>query len=143
MDRSPKTAGVGDIISGADTAISSLFRQARLLARVESLLTGHCDPALATQFQVANIRQDRLILITPTASWATRLRMQSGSLLSLLQSSGYPHLRYIDIRVAPLSLPEPENPARKTLSPAARLALGQLSRLTGKKYRPDDGDGEA
>lgn len=78
------------------------------------------------------MRQDRLVLLTPTASWATRLRMQAGEMLNFLQSSGYEYLRHIDIRVAPLSRKPVEIPVRKPLSPAAEFALGLMTQLSGK-----------
>jgi hypothetical protein len=58
--------------------------------------------------------------------------MQATEMLSFLQSSGYEHLRHIDIRVAPLSREPVETPVRKPLSPAAELALGLMTQLSGK-----------
>lgn len=125
-------ASVSDVITDSNTTLSSLLSHARVLARVESVLGGHTSPELAGQFQVAAMRQDRLVLLTPTASWATRLRMQAGEMLNFLQSSGYEYLRHIDIRVAPLSRKPVEIPVRKPLSPAAEFALGLMTQLSGK-----------
>jgi len=87
---------------------------------------------VAAQFQVAAMRQDRLVLLTPSAAWATRLRMQAEQMLQFLQVSGFAHLRYIDIRVAALSRePDPPQRVRRTLSPTAELALKHMRRLTG------------
>jgi len=133
-------AHVYEVIANADAALAVLFQQANQLARTESLLAGHCGPELAAQFQVAAMRQDRLVLLTPTAAWATRLRMQAGHMLLFLQAAGYQHLRHIDIRVAPLCRAMPEEKIRKPLSPAAQLALNQMARLTGSPP-PDDQDG--
>ena len=109
-----------------------LFHQARTLARVESLLTGYAGTEVAAHFQIASMREDRLVLLTPNATWATRLRMQAGQMLQFLQVSGIAHLRHIDIRVAPL-IRDPEVPpiVRRPLSTTAQLALKQMRRLTG------------
>ena len=102
------------------------------MARVELLLSGITGTEVAARFQVAAVREDRLVLLTPSATWATRLRMQAEQMLQFLQVSGFAHLRYIEIRVAPLSR-EPDAPqrVRRTLSPAAELALKHMRRLTG------------
>jgi hypothetical protein len=125
-------SSVGDVISHSDNTLSALFRHAKSLTRVESLLSGYISPELACRFQVASMRQDRLVLLAPASSWATRLRMQAEQMLQFLQASGYAHLRHIDIRVAPLATPPTQNPVRRSLSPAAELAFSLMSRLTGK-----------
>ena len=86
------------------------------------------------------MRQDRLILLTPTAAWATRLRMQAGDMLQFLQASDYPHLRHIDIRVAPLCRETPVEKVPKPLSPEAKLALNLMAAITGGR-RPTGKDG--
>ena len=136
MTRTPKSGGtsssVSEVIADPHSSLASLFHQARTLARVESLLTGYAGLEVATQFQVASIREDRLVLLTPNAAWATRLRMQAEQMLQFLQVSGITHLRYIDIRVAPM-IRDPEAPqiVRRPLSPTAQLALKHMRRLTG------------
>jgi hypothetical protein len=137
MVRSPKhrgkTSSIGDVLSDTDNKLSTLILKARMLTQVQSLLAAKTDPTLAGQFQVAAIRQDRLILVTPSASWATRLRMHTHSMLQTLQQSGYEQLRFIDMRVAPLSL-EPEKPrVQKQVSPAAKLAFKHMSQLSDSK----------
>ena len=123
---------VGDIISDPGNSLSMLFRHAKSLTRVESVLASHTGPELAAQFKAASMDQDRLLLLASSASWATRLRMQTGQMLQFLQASGYAHLRYIDIRVAPLEPKPVDNPpVRRGLSPAAQLAFSLMSRMSG------------
>jgi hypothetical protein len=97
---------------------------------LESLLADYTGPQLAAQFQVAVMREDRLVLVTPTAAWATRLRMQAEQMLHSLQASGYEQLRHIDIRVAPLHHEPLAKKIRRQLSPAAELALKLMSRMS-------------
>lgn len=134
MVRSPPTAdtaaSVGEVIAGADNTLAVLVRHARSLSRVESLLASQLGPELAAQFQVAALRQDRLVLLASTASWATRLRMRTEQILNFLQASGYAHLRHVDIRVAPLTREPVAGPVRRQLSPAAELALSLMSRMS-------------
>lgn len=147
MVQSPESrhpgAHVDEVIANADAALAALFQQANLLARAESILAGHCEPELAAQFQVAAMRQDRLVLLSPTAAWATRLRMQTGHMLLVLQAAGFPQLRHIDIRVAPLCRAAPEEKVRQPLSAAALLALSQIARLIGSPPPDDQGGAKA
>jgi hypothetical protein len=141
MVRSPENlhpgAHVDEVIANADAALAVLFQQANLLARAESLLAGHCGPELAAQFQVAAMRQDRLVLLSPTAAWATRLRMQAGHMLLFLQAVGYPHLRHLDIRDAQIAGQAPRqkvanscrrgDPAEQMAPPAARRPVNRTA----------------
>jgi len=97
--------------------------------QLETLLTGLLDPDLAAQFQVAAARKNRLILISPSASWATRLRMQAPRLISSLHAAGLQHIEYIDIRVAPLVTLSTGTRSKRPLSAAAKQALGHMARF--------------
>ncbi len=96
------THRIGEILNDPDSSLSNLLERASYLMQLETLLTGLLDSDLATQFQVAAARKNRLILISPSASWATRLRMQAPRLISSLHAAGARQIEYIDIRVAPL-----------------------------------------
>lgn len=123
-------AAIQDLLPGADHPLGALCRHAERLAQIEALLAGIAGPDTAARFQVANVRQDRLILVTPTAAWATRLRLSAPQMIEALQASGHAYLRHIDIRVAPLHRESGEHKRRRPLSPAARQALEQMRRLT-------------
>lgn len=133
MARSPKSdtsaRSPADIIADPTASFGSLLERAGLLMRLEQLLRPMLDPALAEQFRVANLRHSRLILLTPTATWATRLRMAAPQLLGSLHRSGHAGIESIDIRVGPLPPDPPAPPGAKPLSPAAREALDLMARL--------------
>jgi hypothetical protein len=103
-----------------------------LLLKVQQILSGSVDPSLADRFQVANVRQGRLILLAPSAAWATRLRMDTPRLLETLHRAGFPELSDIEIRVAPLVEQAATSRSRKPLSTAARQALRAMARLGSK-----------
>ncbi len=124
-----KTRRVAEILSDHGSSFGSLLRRASLLMQLEQLLAGFLDPGLATHFQVAALKENRLTLITPSASWATSLRMQVPQLLKSLQRAGYPEINHIDIRVAPLFEQPREIRKKRPLTPAAKQALDQMSRL--------------
>lgn len=140
MVRSPQfgdtAESVGQIISDSGNTLSALLRHARSLAGLESLLADYTGPQLAAQFQVAALRKDRLVLLTPTAIWATRLRMQAVPMLHFLQASGFEQVRHIDIRVAPLHREPVAEKTQRKLSPAAELAFKLMSHMSD--HSPDD-----
>jgi hypothetical protein len=124
-----KPQRLSEVISDHSTSLGSLLKRASLLMQLEHLLADHLDPELADQFQLATIRAGRMVLITPAAAWATRLRMQVPELIGALQQAGYPDIERIDVRVAPLVEQDAEKRTKRELSQAARQALEAMSRI--------------
>ena len=133
MARHPQSdrsaAQISEILSDQHSSLGAALARARVLLQLQKLLAGSVEPSLASQFQVANIRQNRLILLVPSAAWATRLRMAAGELLETLRQAGFAELRGIDIRVAPLMKKEAAQRDDRPLSAAARQALALMARL--------------
>ena len=124
-----KTQRVSEILNESDSSLGNLLEHANYLMQLETLLTGLLDSDLAAQFQVAAARKNRLILISPSASWATRLRMQAPHLISSLQAAGARQIEHIDIRVAPLVNLSAGTRSKRPLSAAAKQALGHMAHL--------------
>ena len=120
---------VGEILNNPDSSLSNLLERASYLVQLETLLTGLLDSDLAAQFQVAAARKNRLILISPSAPWATRLRMQAPRLISALHAAGVRQIEHIDIRVAPLARQVLGTRSKKQLTAAAKQALGHMAHL--------------
>ncbi len=126
------TQRVCEVLKDPDSGLSNLLERASYLMQLETLLTGLLDTDLAAQFQVAAARKNRLILISPSASWAIRLRMQAPRLISSLHAAGVRQIEHIDIRVAPLARQAVATRSKKPLSTAAKQALGHMAHLRGK-----------
>lgn len=137
MTRFPQSANstrrVGELLTNTDgdtgSRLGSLLQRAAYLMQLESLLFSLVEPELAAHFQVAAVRKNRLILISPTASWATRLRMQAPQMVSSLHAVGITKIEHVDIRVAPLVLQTPESRSSRPLSEAAKTALVHMANL--------------
>jgi len=112
-----------------------MLRRAQSLLRLQKVLAGSVDPPLADRFQVANIHRHRLILLAPTAAWATRLRMQTPQLLESARQAGHEELREVEIRVSPLVEPPAVQRTPKPLSAAAEQALEAMARLGEKHHK--------
>ena len=124
-----KAFRVSEVITDHGSSLGNLLQRAGTLIKIERLLAGFLEPRLAAHFQVASLRENRLILISPSASRATMLRMQAPQLIKSLQSAGYSEIEHIDIRVAPLVEQATSPRKRRALSPAARQALDIMTRL--------------
>ena len=133
MARNPqtgkKTFRVSEVITDHGTSLGILLRRASMLMQIEHLLAGFLEPGLAAHFQVGTIRENRLILISPSASWATTLKMQASQLIKSLHRAGYTEIEHIDIRVAPLVERRESPRKRRALSPAAQQALDLMAQL--------------
>jgi len=138
MARHPQSARTAlrpsEVLSDQGSSLGSLLQRAQSLLRLQRLLAGSVDPSLANRFQVANIQRHRLILLAPTAAWATRLRMQTPQLLESARQAGYAELREVEIRVSPLVEPPAVQRSQRPLSAAAEQALEAMARL-GEKHR--------
>lgn len=138
MTRFPQSANttrrVGEFLtntgSDTDSRLGNLMQRAAYLMQLESLLSSLVEPDLSVQFQVAAARKNRLILISPTASWATRLRMQAPQIINSLHAAGVTKIEHIDIRVAPLARQSTELRSSRPLSDAAKTALENMADLT-------------
>ena len=124
---------LSELLAEPGSELGSLLKRARLLQRLQNSLAAVVDPALADRFQVANVREGRLILIAPSAVWATRLRLHAAQFIELLRDAGLTNLEEVEVRVAPLAEhPVPARPA-KPLSAAAEQALELMTYLDARK----------
>ena len=123
---------VCEILNDPDSSLNNLLERANYLMQLETLLAGLLDSDLAAHFQVSTTRKNRLILISPSASWATRLRMQAPHLINSLHTAGVLQIEHIDVRVAPLARQVPGPRSKIPLSVAAKKALGHMAHLRGE-----------
>ncbi len=124
-----KTSRVSEVLSDHGTSLGGLLKHASLLMQIEHLVTAFLDPGLSAHFQVAAIHGKRLVIVTPGAVWASRLKMQVPQLLDSLHQAGYTQITFIDVRVAPLVEQATDSRKRKRLSPAAQQALDLMNHL--------------
>ncbi len=111
-----------------------VLAHARVLDRLDHILASVLDASLASHCQVAEFRDQCLILVCSNASYATRIRMISQPLQDSFREEGITGVKHIDIRIAPVNRPQPEVRQKRTLSPAAVQALG--------RFAADSGDAE-
>lgn len=124
---------LSDRKQASPSRLSGILQHAAYLAQLQRLLENALEPALAGHFQVANARQNRLILLAASSAWATRLRMQSAEVLTALHGAGHADFDQVDVRVDAGVLSRTARSAAerdsKPLSAAAEQALAQMARL--------------
>ncbi|GLR63137.1 DUF721 domain-containing protein [Marinospirillum insulare] len=114
--RAGRTKSLSAIINKDTSILGQVLNKAAYLKQIETLVHNYLPKELASQFRVANFQNNRLALITPTASNLTHLRFFQAKLLYDLQQK-IPELKSIDVKVRP-NPPEPKKVFKKLNIPA-------------------------
>jgi hypothetical protein len=138
MQYSPKgtrrTRQVSELLKPGKSTLGKLLAVARELDRLDRKLATLLDPSMVSSVQVAALRDHCLLLATPSAALATRLRLDSGHLVKALHAAGEKNIREIAIRVAPVSRNKPVERHARELSETAKRSL--------ERFAEDSGDAE-
>lgn len=98
--------------AASPTALSQLFRRpeggvlpllqkaGQLQALNDTLIT-EADSTFAAHCRIVNLRGSVLVLAASSAAWATRLRFQTGELLTLFRQRGWPGLASVELVIRP------------------------------------------
>jgi len=113
---------------------AQILAHARVLNRLDQILASVLDSTLTIHCQVAELRDQCLILVCSNATFATRIRMISPQLLDSFREEGELGIERVEIRIAPVNRPQPEVHKQRSLSSAAVQALG--------RFASDSGDAE-
>jgi hypothetical protein len=108
-----------------------ILKHARLLNQLDHVLQRLLEPGLSSQCQVAEFRDQCLILVCSSAAVASRLRMISQHLLESFAEEGVAGIAQIELRVAPVNRPQSKARQRQALSPAAMQALSRFASDSG------------
>ena len=119
------------LLKAPSRGLARLMAQARRLQTLDQRLHKLVEPQIADQVQVAALHDACLVLVTPSAALATRLRMDSDGLLRALNAEGGQHIQELKIRIAPLARPRTEPRKRRKLPETARQSLWRFARDTG------------
>ena len=125
---------VQSLMQNQNPGLGQLLAHARVLDRLDQILTSIIDPNLSCHCQVAEFRDHCLLLACSNATFATRIRMISPQVLDSFREEGDFGIERIEIRIAPVNRPQPEARKKRALSPAAVQALG--------RFASDSGDAE-
>lgn len=90
-------------MTGTEGGFGKVLKRARALERLGRKVSGLLDNDLARVCQVANVRDGRLIFVCSSPGGATKLRMQSPTLLEQLHEVGLDEIEAIEVKVTPHS----------------------------------------
>ncbi|NNE06168.1 MAG: DUF721 domain-containing protein [Xanthomonadales bacterium] len=93
---------VNAILGSRSGRVGEILSQARAMAGLEQKLARLLDAEMAEQVRVATVRQGVLVLVTPSAALATRLKMDQVSILKSLNASAGLNLTGLQVRTAPI-----------------------------------------
>lgn len=123
---------VSRLLSSGKSGLGQLLSQARQLEQLDRHLATLVDKEIAPLVQVAALRDDCLVLVTPSAALATRLRMDSDSLVRSMAAACRRPISNLKVRVAPLARSQVEDRKRRHLPESAKQSL--------KRFAADSGD---
>lgn len=124
---------VGEVLRGSTTGLGNLLQQARRLQKLEQEFKSLLDPAMADNVSVAAEHGQILVIVASSAALATRLRMDSKSLVSALNARGVKNISTLQVKTAPAAQSR-ENPQRK------QRQLPEVARQSLKRFAEDIGD---
>lgn len=137
------------MLKSRSSGLGQLLKHARKLEQLDQKLANILEPDISGRVRVAALHDHRLVLITPSAALATRLRLDSEDLLKALQAVGVKGISQIQIRTAPLSQVEVIQRRKRQLPEIGRKSLQRFARDSGddeildlvRRRQHDDGDG--
>jgi len=115
---------------GKNSEVAHYFTHSEFLMKLTRAVRKVLEPNMAQHVQVASFSGGHLILTTSSAAWATRLRLQSTGLTSILsqQVMEFQGVKSIEIKILPLiQEPRPVKPEPRIISPRAAKDLTAMA----------------
>lgn len=105
MNHKPKTPKQW-LRSGVQPQTQTLRNYAQFAAQLkqwQQLFRQVVPETLAAHCQVLNVRDNKLVVETDAATWATQLKFLQSDIITHFQQDAMPQLRQLDVRVKPAS----------------------------------------
>lgn len=131
---------VSRLLEPSSGSLGSLMARARHLQKLDRQLESVLGEELASRVKAAALRDGCLVVVTPSAALATRLRMDRDSLLRALGHANRETIRELQVRVAPLSGWQPESRKPRRLPESARQCLQRFAADIGDETYKDRTD---
>src|SRR3990167_170659 len=124
---------VTHLLQHEHTNLQVIMKKVEQLKRIDTWIKSHLDSPLAANFQVANLRDNCLILMTSNASIATQLRLYMHEIVTICkQDPDLSHIKTIQCKIgypiSPAALKK-DSPNKISLSTAAAQCLAETAKL--------------
>ena len=120
---------IAQLLAGNSDSLQALFTHSQHLERLNRRVCG-CIPAPLNQHcQVANLRDNTLILHADSSAWALKLRYNSRALLQQLRQQGFRELGAIEVKVRPraIAMARPEKTRHAHMSRKTAQLLDSIA----------------
>ncbi len=101
--KKPLPQSINGLSDKADGSLRLILDNLSRIKQLDKIVKAKLSTKLQSHCRVINFRDNRLILAADSSSWATRLKFEQPSLLSMLREDGFPALTGIDIIVSEAS----------------------------------------
>lgn len=112
---------------GETSPVASLIKRARALEALDLRLRLTLPPALRLHCCLADARQDRVVFLADSSTWAAKLRLHQSPILAEAQKALGQPFKSFAVKVAPLPSVPPEPARRKPLSHTAAMHLSKAA----------------
>lgn len=86
MDTEYKALSISNILEDKKSSLSTLYKKANSIQEIDSKIKNLLDPSLKNKFELANINKNTAIILANSSAWATRLRYNIPTILSILNN---------------------------------------------------------
>lgn len=98
------TQSVGTILKNPSSHLARLLASVHVLQEIDQILTNEIPGDVGQHCRAANIKENQLVIIADSSTWATRLRYQGNLLIaSLKENPKFAHINDIHIKIRDLS----------------------------------------
>lgn len=130
---------VSAVLSREHDVLGPMLRKARWLDEVNRLLWEQMDESLAKHCRVANVSNERLILVACSSAWSARLRFRVPEILGRLERLGIisghcsAHIYISAGQAAPLTNKNPKPELSQASSELLREVAGTVTHIPLKE----------
>lgn len=123
-----KTQAATSYLESATHDLKFIYDKIRALKLIQEKVQKHLDPSLAKHCQVANLANNKLVILVTNGSIATQLRYQSAELLNKFRhDASLQHVREVECKVRTNQL--------KSNEPVSTYEVERLSEDTAEIVR--------
>jgi hypothetical protein len=97
----PRSHPVSVTLALSSPGLSDLVERARFLKQLDSQLRAELPASLSAHVRVANLHEDRLVMVADSATWATRLRYERQKILLALRRHYSIRCPALEVKISP------------------------------------------
>ena len=132
------TKSITTIISSGNSDIKNLIKKAQTFHDLGHKLKRYLNTEINSKFELANVNQDVVTLVTSSSSMATRLRYNIPEILSILQNQlACTYIKTVRIKLVPDNVIRPDRmrPSPRLSAESAELLISAANNIQDSGIR--------